>query len=181
MPKVRAGSRLAEHQLTAIDGAVVPVPDPTAIVHLQLLRFAGCPICHLHVHQLAGRQEEIRTAGIREVVVFHSEPALLREYQNDLPFDVIGDPEKRLYSELGVETSIRSVLSARALGAGLIGLIRGASFRAGVTAPENRFSMPADFLIGTDGIVLAAKYGRHANDNWSVDELLAIASSHSAA
>jgi peroxiredoxin len=181
MPKVRTGNRLADHQLTAIDGTIVPVPDPAGMVHLQLLRFAGCPICHLHVHQLAGRHEEIRANGIREVVVFHSEPALLREYQNDLPFDVIGDPEKRLYSELGVETSVRSVLHPGAVAAGVVGLIKGASFKAGVIAPENRLSMPADFLIGVDGTVLAAKYGRHANDHWSVDELLAIASSQSAA
>jgi hypothetical protein len=41
--------------------------------------------------------------------------------------------------------------------------------------------MPADFLIGVDGTVLAAKYGRHANDHWSVDELLSNASSQSTA
>jgi peroxiredoxin len=181
MPKVRVGSRLADHQLTAIDGTFVPVPDPAAIVHLQLLRFAGCPICHLHVHQLARRHDEIRANGIREVAVFHSEPALLREYQNDLPFDVIGDPDKRLYRELGVETSIWSVLHPRTVATGVVGLIKGASFKAGVTAPESRLSLPADFLIGVDGTVLAVKYGRRADDHWSVDELLAIASSQSAA
>jgi len=175
MPKVQVGSRLDVHQLTAIDGTIVSVPDAAAVVHLQLLRFAGCPICHLHVHQLARRHDEIRAAGIREVAVFHSEPALLRKYQNDLPFDVIGDPEKRLYSQLGVETSVRSVLHPRTLARGFVGLTKGASFQAGVTAPENRFSRPADFLIGADGTVLAAKYGRQADDHWSVDELLAIA------
>jgi hypothetical protein len=35
--------------------------------------------------------------------------------------------------------------------------------------------MPADFLVGTDGTVLAAKYGKHGADQWSVDELLALA------
>lgn len=181
MPKVFVGSEFAEHRLTAIDGTIVPLPDPAAVVHLQLLRFAGCPICHLHVHQLARRHEEIRAAGIREVAVFHSEAALLRQYQNDLPFDVIGDPEKRLYRELGVEVSIRSVLHGPTIAAGVIGLIKGASFKAGVTAPENRRSLPGDFLIGKDGTVLAAKYGRNASDHWSVDELLSIASSQDAA
>jgi hypothetical protein len=32
-------------------------------------------------------------------------------------------------------------------------------------------------LIAPDGRVLAAKYGRHANDQWEVDELLQLASS----
>jgi hypothetical protein len=34
--------------------------------------------------------------------------------------------------------------------------------------------LPADFLIGTDGRVLALKYGTDAYDQWSVDELHAI-------
>jgi hypothetical protein len=33
--------------------------------------------------------------------------------------------------------------------------------------------LPADFLIATDGRVLACKYGSHAFDQWSVDEILA--------
>jgi hypothetical protein len=68
------------------------------------------------VHELGRRHQEIRDAGIHEVVVFHSTADLLRQYQGDLPFDVIGDPDKEL----------------------------------------------------------AAKYGKHAGDQWSVDELLAL-------
>lgn len=35
--------------------------------------------------------------------------------------------------------------------------------------------LPADFLIGSDGRVLACKRGRHASDQWTVDEILAHA------
>ena len=35
--------------------------------------------------------------------------------------------------------------------------------------------LPADFLIEPDGRLRAAKYGRHASDHWSVDELLRLA------
>ena len=37
-----------------------------------------------------------------------------------------------------------------------------------------RFGLPADFLIGSDGQILAVKYGQHANDHWPVDELLRL-------
>ena len=40
--------------------------------------------------------------------------------------------------------------------------------------------LPADFLIARDGRVLACKHGRHANDQWTVDELLAHAYSANA-
>jgi hypothetical protein len=36
--------------------------------------------------------------------------------------------------------------------------------------------LPADFLIAPDGTVIAKKYGTHAYDQWSVDELLKHAS-----
>ena len=32
--------------------------------------------------------------------------------------------------------------------------------------------LPADFLIGADGTLLACKYGTHVDDQWSLDELL---------
>ena len=41
--------------------------------------------------------------------------------------------------------------------------------RVGTLAPEM-----ADFLIAADGQVLACKYGVHADDQWSVDELLRL-------
>jgi hypothetical protein len=38
-----------------------------------------------------------------------------------------------------------------------------------------RFGLPADFLIAPSGQVLACKYGSHAYDQWSVDEVLGLA------
>ena len=37
--------------------------------------------------------------------------------------------------------------------------------------------LPADFLLAVDGQVLACKYGVHADDQWSVDEVLSLARS----
>ncbi|MGW7379091.1 hypothetical protein [Streptomyces sp. NPDC054794] len=48
--------------------------------------------------------------------------------------------------------------------------------RLPATRPHGgRLGLPADFLIAPDGCVLAAKYGEHAYDQWSVDELLGLA------
>ena len=41
--------------------------------------------------------------------------------------------------------------------------------------------LPADFLIGAEGAILAVKYGAYVDDHWSVDELLALARSRGAA
>lgn len=42
-------------------------------------------------------------------------------------------------------------------------------------ADRRNLGLPADLLIAADGRVVAAKYGSHAYDQWSVDELLALA------
>ncbi len=41
--------------------------------------------------------------------------------------------------------------------------------------------LPADFLIAPDGIVRAVRYGTHAYDQWTVDEMLALTRSTVAA
>ncbi len=172
MPEV--GSRVEARELETISGAKVAVPSPNAIVHLQFRRFAGCPICNLHIRTVARRHDEIAASGIVEVAVFHSAAEELRRYQADLPFAVVADPQRELYREFGVESSIRSILHPKALRAGARGM-RWTTPGGALGLREGHLGMPADFLIGPDGTVRALKYGTHADDQWSVDEILALA------
>jgi hypothetical protein len=47
-----------------------------------------------------------------------------------------------------------------------------------MTPEHGSFGLPGEFLIGSDGRIVASKYGTHAADQWSVDEVLAIARAH---
>jgi hypothetical protein len=91
---------------------------------------------------------------------------------------VVADPNRKLYKEFGVHNSIRGVLTrdvARAVGRG-VRHTHSARSLVGLLGPtENHLGMPADFLIASDGAVVARKYGEHADDQWSVDELLRLA------
>ncbi len=169
---------VSECELVTVTGETIRVPDPERLVHLQFRRFAGCPICNLHLQSIVRRHDEISAAGIREVVFFHSPADVLAKYTADLPFATVADPDKRYYKEFGVESSPRAVLHPRAWGAAVRGtaLTTLGRFRAAaVHKTGGHLGLPADFLIGTDGRVLAKKYGKHAYDQWSVDELLAHA------
>ncbi|MCC5579486.1 AhpC/TSA family protein [Microtetraspora sp. AC03309] len=177
------GSLLPARELTAVSGRPVSIPDPERMIHLQFRRFAGCPVCNLHLRSVVRRHDEIEAAGVREVVVFHSPAEELAEHTADLPFPLIADPGKRLYVEFGVESAPRSLLDPRVWGP----IVRAATLstwailrgreRAPAAMPHGgRLGLPADFLIGRDGRVLAAKYGEHAYDQWPVDELLDLAS-----
>ncbi|MFI2231849.1 peroxiredoxin-like family protein [Nocardia testacea] len=175
--------------LTTVTGADAPVPHSDDLVHLQFRRFAGCPVCNLHLRSIVTRLSDIRAAGIREVIVFHSTATELRKYTADLPLDVIADPGRALYREFGVESGVRALLDprgwptiARAVRAEIAAAGRGGDRPAPPSRPEGgRLGLPADFLIAPDGAVLAAKYGVHVDDQWSVDELLTLAAGHAGA
>jgi peroxiredoxin len=174
MSRLAAGDLAPPIDATSICGDRVRIGDPSArLVHLQFRRFAGCPICNLHLRQLAARADELRANGICEVVVFHSSQAEMEPYQSALPFDCIADPGKALYRRYGVETSLLSVLHPAAMWAGLRGVL--SSRRVSPTMENGVLGLPADFLIGPDGRIRAAHYGRHAYDNWDVDAILDLA------
>jgi len=185
-PRIFAGDRFPTLHLKGIDSEPVSVPDPaTPLTHLQFRRFAGCPVCNLHLRSVSGRLAEITTAGIREVVIFHSTPAELRKYQDDMPFAVISDPDKTLYRRFGVEASPKAILRPaawRALPGGWRHALADAwrQRRAPLPArPTNgNLGLPADLLITADGHVIAAKYGEHAYDQWTVEVLLTTAAHH---
>lgn len=167
------GERIVERRLVSITGEPVQIPDPEHLVHLQFRRYAGCPYCNLHLRSITARQDEIQAAGVREVVFFHSNAADLLAYNEPMPFAVIADPTKRVYREFGVESSRWALLHPRAW----VPAIRGAMTKSRPLSADHRsghLGLPADFLIGCDGRVLARKYGTHAFDQWSVDEILAL-------
>jgi peroxiredoxin len=177
------GDVLPARELTAVSGERVCIPDRDGVVHLQLRRFAGCPICHLHLRSFVQRHAELAAAGVREVVVFHSPAGELAPHASGLPFPLIPDPDKRLYTELGVESSPRALLDPRAFLPIARAVVLGtfAMLNQGRRRPPARcrtaeaLGLPGDFLIAPDGRVLACKYGEHADDQWSVDELLGLA------
>jgi peroxiredoxin len=178
MRRYRVGDIVAVHELPTLEAGPVRVPDPDKVMHLQFRRYAGCPICTLHLRAFAARLNELTVAGIREVVAFHSDREALLEHRAGLPFDVVPDPGKALYREFGVERSLRAVLHPSSWLAAVRGWSPSLGLRAGA---GGHFGLPADFLIGSDGRVLACGYGAHANDQWSVDEVLVLARGHAPA
>jgi peroxiredoxin len=181
MSQLSIGDTIASRVLTTIRGEAAPVPDPERLVHLQFRRFAGCPICNVHLRSVARRHDDIAAAGIREVAVFHSPADDMLPHQGDLPFAVVADPERLLYAEFGVEAARRAVthpsawttpLKPSVYPVVLRGLRNGGS--PGPRHGETILGLPADFLIDPAGRVVALRYGRHANDQWSVDELIEL-------
>lgn len=183
--RVRPGSKVRPRRLVSALGGQVEIPDGDRFVHLQFRRFAGCPVCNLHLRSFAQRYDELHAADILEVAIFHSPADELAVHATDLPMPLVPDPAKGLYREFGVESSPRGMLDprawpmiARALVHSLVAVLRGRT-RAPRLFPEGgRYGLPADILLAPDGRVVAAKYGEHVDDHWSVDDVLALRRPH---
>ena len=176
MTQFTAGDTVQRHDLVSIHGKPVRIPDPDRLVHLQFRRYAGCPVCNLHIRSVAARHDEILAAGVREVAVFHSEPETMLSFQGALPFAAVADPGKKLYAEFGVGTMpYTTALRPRSWRAAARGLASAPSLRGIGSKGQSYLGLPADFLIGPDGTILAVKYGKYTDDHWAVDELLTLA------
>lgn len=156
------------------------------LTHVQFRRFAGCPVCSLHLRSFVRRQDELK-AVIRELVVFHSRPEEIAAHVGELPFHLVADPEKALYRAFGVEAGARALLwpmawpgILRAVAVALPDVILRRRPMPPLLPEGGRYGLPADFLVSADGIVLAAHYGDHADDQWSVDTVLSLAARHKA-
>jgi peroxiredoxin len=180
MNQLNVGDVLKRNELVTIHGNRVQIPDAQRLVHLQFRRYAGCPVCNLHLRSMARRHDEILAAGIREVVVFHSSAKTMLEFQGQLPFEAVADSEKKLYAEFGADRKMSSTaaLNPRMWLVAGNALTKGFRFNRlqGATGKgEEHSGLPSEFLIGPDGQILAARYGKRVDDHWSVDELLELA------
>ncbi|MBZ4423150.1 peroxiredoxin-like family protein [Myxococcus sp. RHSTA-1-4] len=164
-----AGEILSPFSLETLSHGRLQVPGP-GLVHLQFRRFAGCPICSLHLRSFARGLSRLEAAGITSVAFFHSSAESLRPYHADLPLPVVPDPERIWYRAFGVERSLRSILDPRSWGAGVRGMVGAPSNP--LAGEGGHLGLPADFLVAPDGRILDVHYGAHADDHWELEELL---------
>ena len=175
--RLEVGQVAPAFSMPSLEHGSIEMP-PRTLTHLQFRRFAGCPICSLHLRSFARRHDELEAAGVCEVAVFHSTAEALRRYHADLPFAIVPDPEKRLYALYGLEKGLAALLHPRAMWAGMKGMF---------SAPNNPLDagggligLPGDFLIDSGGKIVHARYGSHADDHLEVDEVLRFARERSA-
>ncbi len=169
--KYKAGDIFPPINVETSKGANLALPDPNArYTHVQFRRFSGCPMCNTHIASLRQGKDRLDAAGIHEVLFFHSSQQEVASFHADLPFDAIGDKEKRYYKKFGVESSF-FYLSWKALAAAFPTLMRG---QFTLKATGGIFGLPDEFLVDSNGRIKAAHYGKDAYDQWSVDEILSL-------
>lgn len=175
MSQLREGDFVSPLQLQDIHGKPVAIPSRASrYVHLQFRRYAGCPVCNLHLRTMSRSAKMFADAGIQSVVIVASEDKPVLQQMGNLPFQIVADPGKHLYEQYGVSTSPMSVLAPAAMAGAVKGMLSGSGSPAGSNL-DNLFILPAEFLIGPSGKIVACKYSKHAADHWNPYDLLALA------
>jgi peroxiredoxin len=146
---------------------------PAGPVVLVFLRYTGCPLCQFWIANLAAAHDRFVRAGARVAVVVESpaESVCAFAEARAIPFTVLPDPARVLYSAYGVNKGgiaaalrysvVRDVVRARIAG-----------YKHG-KYEGTETQVPADFVIGTDGRLIHVHYGKHVADSTPPEALLA--------
>ncbi len=141
---------------------------------LSFYRNVNCPFCNRRVHKLMANNLRLKKSGLQIVFMFESSSDKLAKsafHQGISPWPLIGDPEKKVYTQYGVESSFLKVAST----------ILYSSFSkvrketAELNLPEDndasKYTIAADFLIDEDFNVEKAHYGKHLDDHLDFAEI----------
>ena len=178
MTLISVGDRVPIDSVTTIDNQVISLINGKGLVHLQLKRFSGCPLCNVHMRFIANHLEDFEKVGLKEILVLHSDPSIIQENQGTAEWSkgltFVGDPKKEIYAKFGVgEVSGKSAfLSPRILKIVAEGkkYVKGFK-RAG--DESGKLTKPAEMIIDTScGKIIAIKYGENVYDQWTIEEIL---------
>ena len=178
MPKLHQGQQVTPTSFKTIHNQPFDLPANDArLLHVQFRRFAGCPVCNYHLHRMAKHHAQLTEMGIKQLVFFHSSQQEMLKYQQQLPFACVADPDKTIYRQWGVEKSRLAILHPSIIISGTLGFL--ATGKLYKKAENGILGLPADFLLNDKGKILEVKYGKHADDQWEIDELLDLIARHS--
>ena len=144
-------------------------------VLLAFLRYTGCPICNLHVHDLLNQEDAITKNELNIIIVYESSVSSIRKYieSENVPFTFISDPKQALYRLYMVEKSWNKFLKWGLSSNGLINAFKGfAKFHRFFSMKGSISRIEAEFLIDKNGVVEKVHYGSMVGDYMPVSNYL---------
>jgi thioredoxin-dependent peroxiredoxin len=171
---LKAGQQAPDFTMTDAKGGKFTLSDYKGKnpVVLVFLRYAGCPICQLALHDLKDAGADFAARGA-EVVAFVQSPRESIEKSGDIsifPFRLIPDPNETIYKLYGVAAgSFIDMLAPQTVARGIQAVTHG---HMQGKMEGNQWQLPGDFIIGKDGVLKLARIGRNLADNLSPQQLL---------
>ena len=116
--------------------------------------------------------EKIASQGAKALVVLQSDPAgMAQQLQpGDLPFEIVCDPQQKLYGELDIRPAKDKMELAGGDALGKIAKVKEEGFQHGAYEGEE-LQLPACFVVDGNLTITYAHYGKNAADIPTVEEL----------
>ena len=179
MPKLTVGAKMPDFTFDTpfesgrtLAGTAEKTAGKTALV---FLRYYGCTLCQYDIAQFAKEHDKIAATGGQMLVVLQSDPAKLADQlkPGDLPFDIICDPEQKLYKEFEIIPAASKEKLADLKTMGKIAKATAGGFKHGDYEGEE-LQLPACFVMAPDRTLSWAHYGTAAGDVPSPEELAGL-------
>lgn len=134
----------------------------TAVI---FLRYYGCTLCQYDIREFAIQQGKITAGGGQMLVVLQSDPAKLagQMEKGDLPFDIICDPEQKLYKEFEIFPAPSKEKMVDIKTVGKISKAKANGFQHG-DYEGDELQLPAVFVLDHDLTLTYAHYGKTVGD-----------------
>lgn len=140
-------------------------------VLLSFHRAAVCPLCNLRMWHMIRRYPAYQRAGLEVIAFFESTPERARFYldRQQAPFPIIADHDNSVYGDYRLGSSLPSVvwafLTRRGMYRDAARLKIGGSTADTFSRSDGPIGrLPGDFLVGQDGRIRLAYYGRDPGD-----------------
>lgn len=145
---------------------------------LSFYRNVNCPFCNRRIHQIMGNNVRLKETNTELIFMFESSNKKLADsafHQGISPWPLIGDPEKVIYQQYGVEASLFKFLKTPFMANFPKALAETKSLNLPEDKEATKTLMPADFFINEQFKIARAYYGQHGDDHVPLEDLKAFA------
>ena len=181
MAKIEAGCKLADFSFNTPFESDVKLSEKAKGAKktiLLFLRYYGCTLCQLDIREYANAYDRIKAKDAQLLVVLQSPASTINAQmkKEDLPFDIICDPDMGLYKEfeLGVAASKEEMIRPEdmpKMGEKRVKMEEYGLSHGAYEGEEMQF--PGYFLLDSELNVLEAHRATSILDMPSVDEMIA--------
>ncbi len=177
--KLKEGFNAQDFTAQDIYGSQIKLSDYKGKkIILSFYRNVNCPFCNRRIHQIMGKKLWLQESNTQLLFLFESSIKKLNEsifHQGISPFPLIGDPEKKIYQQYGVEKSVLGVLKTPFVSSFSKVLKETQSLNLPKDKDASVTLMPADFFINEQFKIAKAYYGTHLDDHVSLEEFYTFA------
>jgi peroxiredoxin len=177
--RLKTGDLAIPFSVETIEGKTLSLNDLTGKpVLLMFFRYGSCPMCNLRLRDFAQHYVSLHERGLEVVAFFHSSARsiLANAGKRHYRFHLVPDPQFKVYRSYRVETSWLRFLLTMALPSFYVDWVRSMRYGFWGGVDWQMGKMPADFLIGPNGRIVKAHYGRNFGDHLTVVEIEAALS-----